>query len=57
MMRKASWLSTKGFWLLIIKNYNHKSSIDNQIDLFMHFLAMSRNGQVVTDGGNGQVFF
>jgi hypothetical protein len=25
---------------------NHNSSVINQNDLFMHFLAMSRNGQV-----------
>jgi hypothetical protein len=31
--------------------------IANHDELFMHFLAMSRSGQVATDGCNGQVLF
>ena len=41
----------------LILVYNQKPSGDNQIDLFMHFLAMSHNGQVTMDGCKTQVLF
>ena len=31
--------------------------VDNQEDLFMHFLSISRNGQVATDGNAMDEFF
>jgi hypothetical protein len=43
-----------GCTLWIINSQNHV--VNNQNDSFMHFLAMSRNGQVATDGCNEQGF-
>jgi len=47
----------KQIFLIVIcpKNHNQKFLVDNQIHL--HFLIMSCNGQVATDGFNGQLFF
>ena len=39
--------------LVIIQNLR----VDNHKDFFMHFPSMSRNGQVATEGYNGQAFF
>ena len=36
---------------------NPKRPVDNQIDLLMHFLVMSCNGQVATYGCNGHNSF
>ena len=39
------------------KNYSQTSMVDNQNDLFMHFLSMRHNGQVATNDCNGHVLF
>lgn len=36
---------------------NPKPLVDNQSDIFSHFLDMSCNEQVATNDHNGQVFF
>ena len=61
MMRKCTikyfgWQS-KGFGYPLSKKCSQKPLVDNQNDLFMCFLAMSRTDQVVIDGCNGHVFF
>ena len=42
---------------MILQFLIQEPHVNNQNDLFMHFLVINRNGQVATDGCNGQVFF
>ena len=49
------WLSIAGYDLP--KNRNQKPPVNNQSDLFMHFLVISRNAKSQWNSGNGQVFF
>jgi hypothetical protein len=42
---------------MILQFLIQEPHVNNQNDLFVHFLVISRNGQVATDGCNGQVFF
>ena len=43
-------------WSILVSHYPNLR-VDNHKDFFMHFPSMSRNGQVVVAGYNGQVFF
>ena len=56
-IHKSYWLATKGFRYPLSRTRSQKPPIDNQNDLLIHFLAMSYNDQVTTDGCNGQVYF
>ena len=48
-------LSTWGYPLSLIQTCNQQPQFDNGINLFMHILSMSYNGQVATDDCNRQV--
>jgi hypothetical protein len=40
--------------VVVVWTMGHQNPpVDNPNDFFMHFLAMSRNGQVAIDGSNG----
>ena len=56
-INESFWLSIGGSSCGLWTIGNQRLPVDNQNDLFMHFLATSYNKQVVTDGCNGQGFF
>ena len=52
-IKKSSWLSIEGFLAMIFEQ--SKPSVDNLNNLFMYFLAISRNGQVAMDKSSSKL--